>query len=122
MGKIELKLTRFKKFLFFRIAKKEKVGFHFINRAMLIASENLNIDIDDFFDWADKNRTLYFAELMYSAYLTWCQDNYKEPVFNKQSLLFSFGLLEESDKKKIFETWSRSESFGVKKSKKKVKR
>lgn len=119
MGTIELTLTRLKKFLFFRYIKKEKIGFIFSNRAMLQAAESVNIELDKFFDWAEQNRTLYFAEMLYSAYLVWCQESYLKPVFGKSELIYAFGNVSDEKRKDVLKTWADSESFGVKKKKEK---
>jgi hypothetical protein len=87
--------------------------------AILIACRNLKIDLDEFFDWADKNRTLYFAEMLHSAYVVYCQERYIKPVFDKQQLLFAFGLLTEDKRKEVMTVWAQSESFGVKQANKK---
>jgi len=120
MGTIELTLTRFIKFWFLRFKSKTKVGFCFWNEAILFTARRLNIELDSFFDWAKKNQTLYFSEMLYSAYEVWCKENYQKPLFNKSELLISFSLLPEKKQKKIMKVWQESESFGVKESKKKV--
>lgn len=119
MGTIKLTLTHLRKFWFLRIPRKIKTGFTFSNMAILIACRNLKIDLDEFFDWADKNRTLYFAEMLHSAYVVYCQERYIKPVFDKQQLLFAFGLLTEDKRKEVMTVWAQSESFGVKQANKK---
>lgn len=120
MGTIELQLTQFKKVLFLVLPKKRNVGFMFVNKAMLVAAENAKIELNKFFEWADKNRTLYFAEMLYAAYVVWCQSKYNKPVFSKSELIYSFGLLSDAEREKVLKVWSQSETFGVRKNKKKA--
>ena len=122
MGTIELTLTQIKKFWFLAFRKKVKVGFSFTNIAMLICARNLKIDLDDFFDWAEKNQTLYFSEMLYAAYLAFCQSRYIKPQLTKKELLSGFSELDEDKQKEVLTVWRDSESFGVKKDKKKVKK
>lgn len=121
MGKIELTLTQYQKVFFvFHRAKKIKAGFHFCNRAMLIAAENTKIELDKFLEWAQKNQTLYFTEMLYAAYVVYCQDRYQSPEFDKSGLILSFGLLPDEKQKQVLKTWAYSEGFGVKSPKKKA--
>ena len=120
MGLIEVQLIRLKKFLFFRFPKKEKTGFHFCNKAILIVAENAKIELDEFFNWADANRTLYFAEMLFAAYLVYCQENYQRPKFTKGELIYSFGLLNDEQRQKVIKAWANSERFAVKEGKKKA--
>ena len=73
MNSIELKLTHNKKVWFFYLPKKITVGFSFINQAILIACDNAGIEVDKFFEWAKKNQTLYFSEMIYATYIAYCQ-------------------------------------------------
>lgn len=121
MGRIELILTHFRKFWFLRFPVKIKVGFLFWNEAILYAAREMKIELKDFFEWAQKNQTLYFTEMLYASYLVWCKENFIKPKLNKKELIYSFSLLPESKQKELMKTWSESESFGVKEEKKKVK-
>lgn len=120
MGTIELILTHFRKFWFLRFKSKIKVGFCFWNDAILLTCRNMKIELKDFFQWAEKNQTLYFSEMLYAAYLIWCKENYHRPSLSKQDLLYSFSIAKIEDQKAVMQTWRDSESFGVKEDKKKV--
>lgn len=119
MGKIEIILSKVKKVWFIQYTRKVRTGFLFTNKAFLILSENTGKTLDELFDWSEKNQTLYFLEMLYAAYLNYCQSNYKMPELNKQELSLSFAILPENDKKKIIETWANAENFGLEQSKKK---
>lgn len=122
MGEYELKLTRLKKFWFIRIPVKIRVGFLFWNEAIIICSRDLKIELKDFFDWAEKNNTLYFTQMLFAAYILWCKENYKKPALSKHELIYAFTTLPEDKQKELMMVWKDSESFGVKQEKKKVKK
>jgi len=122
MGRIELILTHFRKFWFLRFPAKIKVGFLFWNEAILFVAREMKIELKDFFEWAEKNQTLYFTEMLYASYLVWCKENYVKPKLSKRELVYSFSLLSESKQKEVLKVWQESESFGVKEEKKKVKK
>jgi hypothetical protein len=122
MGEIELYLTHFRKFWFLRFPVKIKVGFLFWNEAILFVAREMKIELKDFFEWAEKNQTLYFTEMLYASYLVWCKENFVKPKLSKRELVYSFSTLPESKQKELMKVWSESESFGVKEEKKKVKK
>lgn len=119
MGEIELILSKVCKFWFFQYTKKVRTGFLFTNKAFLILSENIKLSLDDLFDWSEKNQTLYFLEMLYAAYLNYCQTKYQRPALNKQELSLAFAILPEEKRKNIIAVWGNAENFGLEKSKKK---
>jgi hypothetical protein len=114
MGTIELQLTQFRRFGFVHYKRKLKVGFCFWNEAILQTSRRVKIKLDDFFKWAETNQTIYFSEMLYSAYVVWCKEKYQVPELDKKQLLRGFADLSESEQKEILNVWQESESFGVK--------
>jgi hypothetical protein len=94
--------------------RNRQAGFSFSNHATLILSQNIGIDLADLPKWAKENHTLYAAEMMYSAYLAYCQENYKKPVFSKKKLSEGINRLSEDDLKRIISTWNDSAKIGVK--------
>lgn len=69
--------------------------------------------INDVMKWADKNRNIFMAEMLWAAYLANCQENYKKPVFDKARFLQGYAKLPDSEQKRIIECWNESKEFGV---------
>lgn len=94
--------------------RKRQAGFSFTNHATLILSQNIGVDISELPEWAKKNQTLYFAEMLFAAYLAWSQENYKKPIFTKQKISEGFTKLSEYDQKSIIKAWNESLTMGAK--------
>lgn len=94
--------------------KSRQAGFSFNNRATLILSENVNRTIDQLPKWIEENRTLYFSEMLYAAYLSHCQETYTKPKFSREKLTQGYLRLSEEDQKRIIKAWNEANSTGAK--------
>ena len=94
--------------------RNRQAGFSFSNHATLILSQNIGIDLADLPKWAKENQTMYAAEMMYSAYLAYCQENYQKPVFSKKKLSEGISRMSDEDLKRIITAWNDSVSIGAK--------
>jgi hypothetical protein len=102
--------------------RKRQAGFSFTNHATLLISQHTGVELSKVPEWAKENKTLYFIETLYAAYIAWCQENYKSPVFDKQRLMVGFNQLDEDRQKMIVKVWNESTTFGAKKIPSKKKR
>ena len=94
--------------------RDRQAGFAFTNQATLILAQNVGIELQEVPKWAKENQTLYFIESLFAAYIAYCQENYKKPVFDKKRLSEGFTHLSEEDQKKIVRVWNEALTTGAK--------
>ena len=114
IGRIKIQVPFLFSFAGLTWFKFRQAGFSFTNKATLILAENIGKKIDEVPKWVDENRTLYFSEMLYAAYLAYCQENYTKPVFSKEKLIQGYLRLDESEQKRIVGAWNESVTFGAK--------
>lgn len=114
IGRITLNIPLACNFSGLTYYRKRQAGFSFTNHATLILSQNVGIDLSELPEWAKKNQTIYFAEMLYAAYLAWSQENYKKPIFSKQKISEGFTKLSETEQKSIISVWNDSLTLGAK--------
>jgi hypothetical protein len=94
--------------------RKRSVGFAFTNHAVLLMAESLGKEVDELREWMNHNQTLYLVELLYSAYVAHCRENYARPKISKKQLIEGWVSLPEEEQRKVIVVWEKSLGYGAK--------
>ncbi len=94
--------------------RKRSIGFAFTNHAVLLMAESLGKEVDELREWMNHNQTLYLVELLYSAYVAHCRENYARPKISKKQLIEGWVSLPEDVQGRVISVWKTSLGYGAK--------
>lgn len=91
-----------------------EIGFSFTNMAMYLFHDANGFKTSkDYQDWiATRNETILVNEMLYYAYVAYCQLNRKKVKFTKEQIQKGILLSSMEVQAKIMKCWSESETFG----------